>query len=76
MIKTVVLALAVTFDFSSPAYAYIDPSIASIVLQGLLAGLAGAAMFMRGVRERISRFLGLAPKNIDQNDPPTDNEKK
>jgi len=31
----------------SPAYAYLDPGTGSLLLQGLLGGIAGAAVFLK-----------------------------
>jgi len=35
--------LSIALSFSDPAYAYLDPGSASLVVQGIIAAIAGAA---------------------------------
>ena len=49
----VALALAAFLVPTAPAHAYLDPATGSMILQVLLAGLAGALLFFR----RIWAFL-------------------
>ena len=50
---TALLALTTT-----PAYAYLDPGTGSMILQGLLAGIAGALVMGRLYWMRIKQFFG------------------
>lgn len=45
--KAAILCLAIWSIQISPAYAYMDPGTGSLLLQGLLGGIAGAAVFIR-----------------------------
>jgi hypothetical protein len=50
----VVLAL---LALAPDAHAYIDPGTGSLILQGLIAGLAAAAVVIRGYWYRIKAFF-------------------
>ena len=54
------------FVFMSPAYAYIDPGVGSIVFQGLLAGLITMLAFWRNLRLKIRNFFS---SKSDESDP-------
>ena len=43
----------------APAYAYMDPGTGSLLLQGLLGGIAGAAVFIRIYWHKLASWLGL-----------------
>ena len=43
ILKYILCSVAVSLLLSTPAYAYIDPGTISIVVQGAIAGVAGAA---------------------------------
>lgn len=42
--------------WSIPAYAYLDPATGSVILQGLLAGIAGVMVVVRIYWTRIKSF--------------------
>ena len=46
-----------TLGWVAPAYAYLDPTTGSILLQGLLAGLAGAVVVLRLYWARLKAFF-------------------
>ena len=50
-----------------PAYAYIDPSIGTFILQGIVAAVAIVGIAFATVKERVSYFFrslpGKAPKD-------------
>jgi len=52
-IYTVVPLLLLSFD----AYAYLDPSTGGMIIQVLLAGILGAGVFLRSMREKIYYIL-------------------
>ena len=54
------LAAAALLLASAPSYAYLDPGTGSIILQGLLAGIAVAIGVARGYWERFKAFFGRA----------------
>ena len=43
---------------ASPAHAYLDPGTGSMILQGLLAGIAGALVMGRLYWMRVKQFFG------------------
>lgn len=56
----VLLLVPVFMILTSPAaYAYLDPGTGSMILQGILGGLAAAAVLGRLFWQRILRFLGI-----------------
>lgn len=46
-IRVIALFFTYSVAFSKPAFAYIDPGTVSIVVQAIVAGLAGAAATFR-----------------------------
>lgn len=50
-LKRLVLLAAITLTlgaaFSTPAYSYVDPGTGSLILQGVIAAVAGAAFALR-----------------------------
>jgi hypothetical protein len=60
----ILIAAAALLFWISPAYAYLDPATGSILLQGLLAGVAGLIVVLRLYWQRMKalfkRMLGQA----------------
>ncbi|OJW50107.1 MAG: hypothetical protein BGO67_01905 [Alphaproteobacteria bacterium 41-28] len=58
-LKTRYLFLSFFFFFTvvQPAHAYLDPGAASMVLQGLIGGVAAAVGFLSLYYNRIKKFL-------------------
>ena len=46
--------------FATPAFSYIDPGTGSIIVQALIAGIAGIAVFYSNLKNKILTFF----KNI------------
>ena len=63
--KTLVLLIGILI--STPAYAYLDPGTGSILLQGLLGGLAGAAVFLKLYWHKLLSLFGRK-KSDDTNE--------
>lgn len=66
MSNTVVLtALAVLFSIgmTAPAYAYLDPGTGSILLQGLVAAVAGGIVAAKLYWGKLKEFLSFAKKH-------------
>jgi len=65
--RVVEAALVVTVGslWALPAQAYLDPATGSMILQGLLAGIAGAVVVLRLYWKRFKAFIrrirGLPP---------------
>jgi len=56
--KTAIYSLALWAIQAGPAYAYMDPGTGSLLLQGLLGGIAGAAVFIRIYWHKLISWLG------------------
>lgn len=56
---------AVALLVSAPGHAYIDPGTGSILLQGLLAGIAVALGVARAYWQRIKAFFARADRGTD-----------
>jgi hypothetical protein len=54
--KTVIIAVAL-LAWTAPAYAYLDPTTGSILLQGLLAGVAGVMVVGRLYWTKLKTFF-------------------
>lgn len=54
--------------FSRPAHAYIDPGTGSMVLQMVLAGLAGLGLALKVFWHRLMTFFGKKPKEPENQD--------
>lgn len=59
---------------TSPAYAYLDPGTGSIILQGLLAGIAVAAGFVRMYWQRFKALFSREPTQANSADDATQPE--
>lgn len=57
MLKVSACVAAVLALWTIPAYAYLDPTTGSILLQGLLAGIAGVMVVGRLFWTRMKAFL-------------------
>ena len=74
--RAVWLVIAATL-MTSPAYAYLDPGTGSIILQGLLAGIAVAAGFVRMYWQRFKSLFTREPAQVNSADdaaPPEESE--
>jgi hypothetical protein len=49
--------LCVALALSAPAHAYIDPGAGSMLVQALLAAVAGVAVFGRSLWDRLKSWL-------------------
>ena len=50
--------LGLLLSISSPAYAYLDPATGSIIVQSLIAAVAGWAAYSRSFASRAREFFG------------------
>ena len=57
LLTRVAIAAAVMLAWSAPAYAYLDPATGSVLLQGLLAGIAGLMVVLRLYWGRLKAFF-------------------
>lgn len=79
MMKTFYHTIAVLLSFpvfiiltAPAAYAYLDPGTGSMILQGILGGLAAAAVLGRLFWSRILTFLGIKKNEPDENSQESD----
>ena len=71
--KLFLLSLSALFPVS--AFAYLDPGTGSIILQGLIAGLAAAAVVMKTYWYKIkSFFVKSDPKSLLDEDSESDSK--
>lgn len=66
------------FSFSQHAAAYLDPGTGSMILQGIIAGLAVVAFTIKSYWYKIRGFFGkTTPKGLlDEDDEPSKSEIK
>lgn len=55
-------ALFIVLVFASPAHAYLDPGTGSVILQGVIAGIAAIAFAVKIYWHRLLQLLGLRKK--------------
>ena len=63
-IKLYILSYFFTFIFFSPAHAYLDPGTVNIVLQGILAAMAGVAATYKMWAYRLKNLLNKLKKKF------------
>ena len=51
--------------YTSPAYAYIDPGMGSMLLQGLIGGLAAVLSFLSIYWQKVKAFFVKQKPHID-----------
>lgn len=54
---SVLVFLGATLAYAAPAYAYLDPGTGSIILQGLIASVAGLMVVGRLYWQRVRQFF-------------------
>ena len=52
-------------SYTSPAYAYLDPGTGSMLLQGLIAGLAAIISFLSIYWQKVKAFFGKEEADTD-----------
>ena len=57
MFRKTILAGFLVCIFTQPAYAYIDPGVASIALQFIIGGIAVGGLFFRSKIAQVVRFF-------------------
>jgi hypothetical protein len=67
-------AAAVAPESAGPRLAYLDPGTGSLILQAVVASLAGAAVAFRSYREKILAFFGRGPRETDASEDSTRDE--
>ncbi len=58
-----VVAAIILVAASGPAYAYIDPGTGSMILQGIIGGVAGGLFILRTYWAKVTAFFSGARKN-------------
>ena len=58
-------------SYTSPAYAYLDPGTGSILLQGLIAGIASAMAFLSIYWQKVKSFFVKEESDTDKEESDT-----
>jgi hypothetical protein len=66
------LTLAVLLVSAGDAHAYLDPGTGSMLLQGLIAGIAAASVVLGGYWGKVKAFFSSAPKDHEAKGRPAD----
>ena len=53
-------------SYTSPAYAYLDPGTGSMLLQGLIGGLAAVLSFLSIYWQKVKAFFGKEEVDTDK----------
>ena len=61
-IEFFVVVILGLFLFPSLAFAYLDPGSGSLIIQGIIGGIAVAVVFVRIYWDRLLCFLGVRKK--------------
>lgn len=61
--------LGLLLTLSSPAHAYLDPATGSIIVQSIIAAVAGWAAYSRSFTARAREFFGRIVRGRDKNGP-------
>jgi hypothetical protein len=64
------------FGFPAQAFAYIDPGVGSLLLQGIAAGLISLMVFWRNLRIKIMSFFAKKHDNAENVQAESDAEQK
>ena len=56
-ITSIILLLGASLTYAAPAFAYLDPGTGSIILQGIIATVAGMLVAGRLYWERVKQFF-------------------
>lgn len=56
-VNSIVVAAIISVASSEPAFAYIDPGTGSMILQGIIGGVAGGLFIMRTYWARVVSFF-------------------
>ena len=52
--------------YTSPAYAYLDPGTGSVLLQGLIGGIAATIAFLSIYWQKVKAFFGKEEADTDK----------
>ena len=55
-------------SYTSPAYAYLDPGTGSMLLQGLIGGIAASIAFLSIYWQKVKAFFGKEEPDTDTAD--------
>ena len=66
IIFLITCGLGINLIFSVKAYAYFDPGTGGLILQGLVAGIAAAAITIRLFWDKIKNYLRILFKRDDE----------
>ena len=64
--KYILKSFVIYMIFTSNAFAYIDPGIGSIILQGIIASIAAVGVFFSSVRRKIYNLFYRIKKTFSK----------
>lgn len=67
-LKLVLCSAAALMFIETDAYAYLDPGTGSIILQALIAGIAGSLFVVKAYWYKLRSFLGIGQHNSETDD--------
>lgn len=67
MIRLFALVLIIA-TFATPAYAYIDAALGSLVLQSIVAGFFTLMVVWRGWVQKVKNFFGKKPVQVNSSE--------
>ena len=73
MIRLLILTAGVVLLLHRPAYAYLDPGTASIILQVVVGAVAAAGLFFRAYLARLFSYFRRPAKNDPGSNAPGSN---
>ncbi|MFO0992285.1 MAG: hypothetical protein U1E67_10185 [Hyphomicrobiales bacterium] len=66
--KLILCSIAALMFIETDAYAYLDPGTGSIILQALIAGVAGSLFVVKAYWYKLRNFLGIGRQNSETED--------
>ena len=66
--KLVLCSAAALMFITTDAYAYLDPGTGSIILQAIIAGVAGSLFVVKAYWYKLRDFLGIGQQNAETED--------
>lgn len=61
-VTAILLVLGLPVIFVEPAWAYLDPGTGSMIIQGLIAGIAGVIVVLRLYWAKLKAFFAKSPE--------------
>ncbi len=66
--KLILCSIAALMFIETDAYAYLDPGTGSIILQAIIASVAGSLFVVKAYWYKLRSFLGIGRQNSETDD--------